>query len=117
MRNEEAIIKSARIWIRYGVISPLIFIAFAWCAYHFKIIHVDILMLIGASVAIFTCFVWWFWALRVIIDLSAMTGSAKNALTDIKNLVIMTNKEVKEQRNLYDVLKKEISEGKISKKE
>ena len=108
MRNEQAIIKSARTWIRYGVISPLIFIAFAWISYHFKIIHVDTLVLIGGSVAVLTCFVWWFWALRVIIDLSDMTDSARNALTDIKNLVIMTNNEVKEQRSLYDVLKKEI---------
>jgi hypothetical protein len=117
MRQQEAIIKSARIWIRYGVVSPLLFIAFSWCAYHFDIIHVNLLLLAGASVAIITCFVWWFWALRVIIDLSAITGNAQNALTDIKNLVIMTNNEVKEQRNLYDVLKREIKEGKISKKD
>ena len=110
MRNEEAIIKSARIWIKYGVISPLIFIAFAWLSYHFKIIHVDALMFIGASVAVLTCFVWWFWALRVIIDLSDMSNSARNALTDIKNIVTMVNEDVKEQRNLYDVLKKEIEE-------
>lgn len=110
MRSPEEIAKDAKIWIKYGVISPVIFIIFAFVTYHFNLLDIDILVLLAGGVAVLTCFVWWFWALGVIIDLSAMSGKAGNALTDIKSLVIMLNKDVREQRDLYDILKKEMSE-------
>jgi hypothetical protein len=114
-RNPETIARHARIWIKYGVISPLVFILFSGLATYTGYLSVDTLTFIGIAVAGFTCFVWWFWALAVIIDLSSLSSTARNALTEMKELVIMTHDEVKEQRSLYDILKKEIEKDKRKK--
>jgi len=115
MRSPETIARHAKIWIKYGVISPLLFACFAFIAFHYNILDVTALLLIGASIAIVTCFVWWFWALGVIIDMTSMNSNAKYALTDIKKLVRMTHKELTEQRTLYTILKEEIEKEKKSK--
>ena len=111
-RSPEEIAKAASIWIKYGVISPITFCILAILAHHYEIITSNTILVIGAVIALITCFVWWFWALKVIVDLSSLNSITKNALTDIKEYVIIMSQEVKEQRSLYDILKKEIAEEK-----
>lgn len=118
MRSSATIEKSAKIWVRYGICAPIIFSTVAFIALFTESVDTNHVLVVGVVVALVTCFVWWFWALSVIIDLTQMNKIAKNALTDIKDLVIMTNVELREQRNLYDLLKDEVdkkSDKKVKK--
>lgn len=109
----QRIIEQSATWIKFGVAAPLFFLASSLLANRFFTVPLEFFLWTSGVLTIVVCFVWWFWALKVIIAMGNMNKHAALDLTEMKNDVKMMASEVKAaNHDLYLVMQryKEIKE-------
>ena len=91
-------------WMRFGVATPILFLLLSlYLIYNGTPLYVLYWTVGIISAAV--CFVWWMWALLVIIRLVEMNSLAGNALTEMREDVKLIAHEVREsKRDLFILL-------------
>ena len=106
---EKVIVQSTK-WIKFGIISPLVYFAVAIGLNYLGWIDISDTVVVGLLITGVVCFIWWFWALRVIIELASMNQKATKDLTNTISSIRIVRKEVNEttteMRKMIEELKK-----------
>lgn len=101
----EKIIEQSNRWIKFGLAFPVVFIAIAMILNMYEVVNLLHVAYIAAGISGLVCFVWWFWALRVIVKMGELNKVARNDLTEVAKDVRMMTREVREaNQNLYVIL-------------
>ena len=109
MENTEKVIVQSTKWIKFGIISPLVYFAIAVLFNYLGWIDLSDTVIAGLIVTGVICFTWWFWALKAIIELAKMNQKATKDLTTTINSIKIVRKEVNkttaEMRQMMEELK------------
>lgn len=103
----DKIIHQSSRWIIFGSLSPILYVAGAHIALLNDLVDFDKVYWCALGVAAFICLIWWFWALRVIMTIGAITSKAKKDLTTTIDDVRMIKQDVEETNKLFkEIVKK-----------
>ena len=106
-KDIENIIEQSNRWIKFGITFPVVFIAIAMILNMYEVVNLLHVAYVAAGISGLVCFVWWFWALRVIIKMGELNKHAREDLTEVAKDVKMMTREVREaNQNLYVILAK-----------
>jgi len=106
-KDIEKIIEQSNRWIKFGLTFPVIFIAIAMILNMYEVVNLLHVAYVAAGISGLVCFVWWFWALRVIVKMGELNKHAREDLTEVAKDVKMMTREVREaNQNLYVILAK-----------
>ena len=93
-----------QIWMRFGVATPILFLLLSLYLISTGT-PIYVLYWTAGIMSAAICFVWWMWALLVIIQLIKMNSLAGNALTEMREDVKLIAHEVREsKRDLFILL-------------
>lgn len=99
------IIAQSNKWIKFGITAPAVFFSVAFILNSYDIVDIMKLAYCAIGITVIICFVWWFWALRVIVKMGELNKQARKDLTDVAKDVKMMTSEVREaNQNLYVIL-------------
>jgi cobalamin biosynthesis protein CobD/CbiB len=106
MENAEkkinATIDESNKWMIFGALSPVLFSLSFVILFYFNIIDISYIVYVAVAFAIVICFVWWFWALKVIVEMSELNLQANKDLTEMRKDVKIIAHEVREStRDLF----------------
>ena len=103
----EKIIHQSSRWVIFGCVAPVIYVAGAHIAIFNDWISFDKAYWCALGIAAFICLIWWFWALKVIMTIGAITTKAKKDLTSAIDDVRMIKQDVEETNKLFkEIVKK-----------
>lgn len=106
-KDIENIIEQSNRWIKFGITFPVVFIAIAMILNMYEVVNLLHVAYVAAGISGLVCFVWWFWALRVIVKMGELNKHAREDLTEVAKDVKMMTREVREaNQNLYVILAK-----------
>jgi len=92
-------------WMIFGALSPVFFLLLFGILFYFNIVDITYIVYVAVAFAIVICFVWWFWALKVIVEMSELNLQANKDLTEMREDVKIIAHEVREStRDLFVLL-------------
>lgn len=91
----ELIIKQARVWALYGKTIPFFMILSAISLYLINADVSPVVLYLSWSVFIIVCLIWWFWVIKVLLEITQMFQTVISMIREIRSNLIVVRDDIK----------------------